>query len=98
MPCPFHGRQREQISVRLFAPVCGSGMLGGVPQRCHFFHDLLVNFGAFTRFLRYSDKYRNFHNTRNRKRCMSVDEARVVCKDRNVWRSGLSAYPERDLA
>ena len=41
-------------------------------------------------------------STRNRRRCMrtcmSVQEAREVCKDSNAWRSVLSAYPERDMA
>ena len=41
-------------------------------------------------------------STRNRRRCMrtcmSVEEAREVCKDRNAWRSVLSAYPGRDTA
>ena len=34
--------------------------------------------------------------TRNRRacmtRCMNVDEAKGVCKDRSRWRSGVSAY------
>ena len=44
----------------------------------------------------------NVLSTRNRWRCMrtcaSFEEAREVCKDRSVWRSVLSAYPERDMA
>ena len=41
-------------------------------------------------------------STRNRRACiitcMNVDEARAVCKDRNRWRSVVSAYPHREKA
>ena len=32
------------------------------------------------------------------KRLMTVDEAKEVCRDRSVWRSGLSDYSARDKA
>ena len=41
-------------------------------------------------------------STRRKRACMknvmNVCEAKSVCKDRSVWRSVLSAYPERDTA
>ena len=46
----------------------------------------------------FNEQYRGqVRSTRNRRacmiRCMNVDEARGVCKDRSRWRSVVSAYP-----
>ena len=44
----------------------------------------------------------NVRSTRNRRACMrngmNVNEAKEVCRDRETWRSVLSAYPSWDAA